>query len=350
MRLFQKYLAFSVVLVALAASNGTVRAVSAASKTDGLFANPVVAKGDGFEIKHNELEDAFIDLKANSAARGQTIPESDRTMVESNLLARLVVTKVLVRRATDEDRTKARVTTDKLIADAKKQYPSEELFAQQLRSAGMSPEQFNARAFEQTLCETVMDRELKSTIVISDEAAKKFYDENPARFERPETVRAAHILFPTIDRVTQQPVAPAKKKEQEQLAKRIQERAQKGEDFAKLAKEFSDDPGSRDKGGEYPPFARGEMPPEFETAAFSLKTNQVSDVVETRFGFHIIKLLQKVPPEKVSLDKVMPDLKEGLARLEMQKLAPDYFEKVKKEANVEIFQDKVSAASSKSAK
>ena len=75
-------------------------------------------------------------------------------------------------------------------------------------------------------------------------------------------------------------------------------RARAGEDFAKLAKEYSEDPGSKDKGGEYK-FPRGQMVPEFEAAAFSLGTNQVSDIVTTRFGYHIIKLSEKIPARKV---------------------------------------------------
>lgn len=300
----------------------------------------VLAKGKGFDVKQSEIEDAFIDYKANIAAtRQQTIPEDQRAMVESNLLQRIIITKVLVGRSNDADKAKAKESTDKLIANAKKQFPSEEMFTRQLKATGMSFEQFQARAFEQTLCEVVVEREVKSKIKIADEQAKKFYDENPARFERPENVRAAHVLISTVDKDTQKPVAADKKKEKEKLAKDVKARAEKGEDFGKLAKELSEDPGSKDKGGEYT-FARGEMVPEFETAAFSLKTNQVSDVVETRFGYHIIKLLQKIPAEKMEFAKVLPDLKEGLAQQEAQKLVPDYFEKVKKEANVEIVGDK----------
>lgn len=300
----------------------------------------VLAKAKNFDVKESEIEDAFIDYKANLAAtRGQTIPEDQRTMVESNLLQRIIITKVLTGRANAADKAKAKESTDKLIANAKKQFPSEEMFERQLKATGMSFDQFQARAYEQTLCEVVVDREVKSKITITDEQAKKFYEENPARFERPENVRAAHVLISTVDKDTQKPIAADKKKEKEKLAKDVKARAEKGEDFAKLVKEFSEDPGSKDKGGEYT-FARGEMVPEFETAAFSLKTNQVSDVVETRYGYHIIKLLQKIPAEKIEFAKVLPDLKEGLAQQEAQKMVPDYFEKIKKEAGVEIVGDK----------
>jgi parvulin-like peptidyl-prolyl isomerase len=115
-----------------------------------------------------------------------------------------------------------------------------------------------------------------------------------------------------------------------------------GEDFAKLAKKYSDDPGSKDNGGEYT-FPRGKMVPEFEAAAFSLKTNEVSDIVTTQFGYHIIKLSEKIPAKKVELAKVAPDLKEFLKQQEMQKRQDDvknFMDKLEKDAKVEILDNK----------
>ena len=117
-------------------------------------------------------------------------------------------------------------------------------------------------------------------------------------------------------------------------------RARDGEDFAKLAKEYSEDPGSKDKGGEYK-FARGQMVPEFEAAAFSLKTNQVSDIVNSSYGYHIIKLSEKIPAQKVEFAEAAADLKEGLAQQAMQKELPDYIQKLRKEAGVEILDEKL---------
>ena len=117
-------------------------------------------------------------------------------------------------------------------------------------------------------------------------------------------------------------------------------RAKDGEDFAKLAKEFSEDPGSKDKGGEYK-FPRGQMVAEFEAAAFSMKTNQISDIVTTQFGYHIIKLSEKIPAQKVELAKVSQDIKDYLKGQAVQKELPKYMEKLKKEADVQILDEKL---------
>jgi peptidyl-prolyl cis-trans isomerase C len=307
----------------------------AAKKAAGLFPDKVVAKGKGFEIKKSEVEQAFISHKAAMAARGETVPEAVREQIEGQLLERLVIIQLLLNRATPEDKAKAREATEKVIADAKSNFPTEDALIQQLKMVGMTLPEFERRVLEQNTCESVLEREVKSKIVITDAEAKEFYDENPGRFEEPEMVRASHILISTMDKDTQQPLPAAKKKEKEEQIKKIRARAQKGEDFGKLAQEFSEDPGSKDKGGEYT-FPRGRMVPEFEAAAFSLKPNQISEVVETQFGYHIIKLNEKIPSKKVELATVADDLKQGLAQREFQKQLPDFFEKLKKEAEVEI--------------
>ena len=120
----------------------------------------------------------------------------------------------------------------------------------------------------------------------------------------------------------------------------ILKRARAGEDFAKLAKEFSEDPGSKDTGGEYT-FPRGQMVPEFENAAFSMNTNQISDLVTTRFGYHIIKVLEKLPAKKAELAEVNSKIKDYLVQEAIKKQLPDYYAKLKKDANVEILDEKL---------
>lgn len=305
------------------------------SKAATLFADKVLAKGKGFEIKQSEVEELYTGAKATFAARGQVLPESRRPEIEGKILEQLVAKRVLANRATEAEKTKAQAKSDEYYSELKKRQPSEEAFLRQLKAEGMTLEQFRKRLLDDTTCETVVERELKSQIKITGELVKKFYDDNPTQFEQPERVRASHVLVSTKDPATGEDLPPDKKKERKELADKVLARAKAGEDFGKLAKEFSDDPGSRDKGGEYT-FPRGQMVPEFENAAFALETNKISDIVTTPYGYHIIKTLEKMPARKISFSEAEADVKEHLIIQETQKQLPGYLEKVKKEANVEV--------------
>jgi parvulin-like peptidyl-prolyl isomerase len=246
-----------------------------------------------------------------------------------------VLTQLLIGRATAEDKAKAKTLADKFAADTLQQAGSPEAFERQLTAMGFSQAEFEAQLLERAICEEIVERDLKRNVKISEEQVKKYYDENTAKLQRPEMVRASHILLATRDPVTSEEVTDAKKKEKRELIDKLLERARKGEDFAALAKEYSEDPGSREKGGEYT-FARGQMVPEFEKAAFALQTNQVSDVVTTQFGYHIIKLSQRIPAEQIDLAKVGKEIQEMLARQEVQeKLLPEFLKKIKQEAKLQ---------------
>lgn len=307
-------------------------AAEAAPKAGG-EQDPVLAKGKTFEIRQSQVDDAFRQAVASGQARGQAIPDDAKAEVRGQLLQRLIVTSALVSKATPDDRAKAKDVVAKFVADARKRSGTEEAFLGQLKLSGMTLAQFEARLSEQALAEQVIERDVKTMITISDDQVKKFYEENEARFGKPEQVRASHILLMTQDPATGKDLGDADKKEKKKKIDALLVRARKGEDFAKLAKENSEDPGSKDNGGEYT-FPRGQMVPEFEKTAFGLKTNEVSDVVTTQFGYHIIKLSEKIPGEKTELAKVTDDIRRMLTQKEFQSHQEEYFTKLKKETGV----------------
>jgi peptidyl-prolyl cis-trans isomerase C len=304
-----------------------------------LFGDPVIARGKGIEIKRSQLDSAMVSLRAAAAGRNQPLPpDADRL-----ILRNLINSQVLLAKATDADRARGkqmlqeaieRMKTDAKLSDAE----FNERMNVQIKSQGMTREEWDKQSLEQTTIQASLERELK--VEITDAQARKFYDDNVSRFEQPEMVRASHVLVATRDLTTNQDYSDEKKAEKRKLADDIRKRAKAGEDFAKLAKEYSDDPGSKNTGGEYT-FPRGQMVPEFEAAAFSLGTNEVSDVVTTTFGYHIIKVSEKIPAQTVSFAKVEKDLKEDLKQRELQKLAPDFLKKLVADANVQILDDKL---------
>lgn len=311
---------------------------SAEEKMRALFGDKVVARGDGFEIKQSELDESVVTIRSSAVARGNRIPPSMNENLERDVLQRLIQIKLLLKKATDEDRAEGTALAEeraKIIRDRAK---DEESYVRQLTAVGLTPERLEARLLEEGIAEKVLERTLNVTI--TDEQVQAFYQENPARFEQPEMVRAAHILLRTRDPQTTQEYPPEQKAAQLKKIQALLERARKGEDFATLARENSDDTGSRENGGEYT-FPRGRMVPAFEAAAFSLPAGQISDVITTTFGYHIIKVYEHIPARQVPLSEVMDDVRKALKAQEIQKRMPEYIAELRKQAHVEILVDRL---------
>ena len=154
-------------------------------------------------------------------------------------------------------------------------------------------------------------RKIIDGLTVSDDEAKKFYDDNPAQFVQPERVHARHILV--SDDVT--------------LAKVVYE-LKGGASFDALAKQYSIDPGSAQHGGDLGEFPRGVMVPEFEKAAFELKEpGEISEPVKTQFGWHIIKLEERIPESPMPFEQVkariLQELKEHKTQDVLQERAKE---------------------------
>lgn len=310
---------------------------------------PVIAKGGGVEIRRSELDDAFIAYRANLAARGQNIAETRREAAEAQLLDRILVTRLLVTQATATDRANAQTNITKFLDDSRKMAATEEDFARHLRSLGMTKAQFTNRVVEQAISEEVISREVKSKLVVPEADMQKFWETNDAAFKQPELARASHILFATKDLRAGAELSTEDKVKKKARAEGVLDRARKGEDFVMLATTFSEDPAVKDTKGEYK-FARAKddprraMVPEFEKAAFALATNQVSDLVTTDYGYHIIKLHEIIPARKVPFAEAKERIKDFLTQQALDKELPTFFAKVKKDAGVEILDEKLKAA------
>ncbi len=313
-------------------------APAATVKPSDLFPDAVIAKGKNVEIKRSQLEDEVMHLRARAAAQGQKINPEQMPLYEQGLLEDLIRIQILRAKATVDDKAAATKMAAKKMEDAVTQLGSSEALDRQLKAVDLSRQDLLSKWTDAATAENVLKREL--SITVTDEDVKKFYDENPSRFEQPEMVRASHILLMTIDPKTKAELSKELKEAKHKQIEDILKRARAGEDFAKLAKEFSEDPGSKDNGGEYK-FPRGQMVPEFEAAAFSLNTNQISDIVTTQYGYHIIKLSEKIPAKKIELAAVADRVKQSLLDQAIQKQFATYYAKVKKEAKVEILDEKL---------
>lgn len=363
-----------VLLIAMAAPYGRTWAAentAATNKTEAkpasraaeLFGDSVIAKGKGVEIKRSQLDDEFIRVKSQATAAGRAIPPEQVTILERRILDGLVELRLLLTKATEEDLAKGKAQFNASLEQARTnanltREEFEQKLAPQMRLLGVTREQWEKQNAEQAAARNVVEREMN--VKVTEEEAKKFYEDNPSKFEQPEMMHVSHILISTRDPATKGDIPDDKKTVKRKLAEDILKRAKAGEDWSKLVKDHSEDPGSKDKGGEYT-FPRASADPmrameePFETTSFALNPNQISDIVTTSYGYHIIKLLDKIPAKKETYagvetksiydkpDRQKATIREILVEQGLQKQFPEFMKKLKQDANVEILDEKLKA-------
>jgi peptidyl-prolyl cis-trans isomerase C len=191
------------------------------------------------------------------------------------------------------------------------------------------------------LTKTYLEEEILAKVKISDKETLEYYEKHKPEFERPEEVHARHILVAFPGNTDKD------KKTAQDKAQGILERIKKGEDFAKLANESSDDPGSKENGGDLGFFPRNKMVPEFEEAAFALEPGVVSGLVETQYGYHIIKVDEKKKAEVRSFEEA----KDNAATQAMEEARRDkvgrFIEQSFKEAHVKFIKQEAQEAAGK---
>jgi peptidyl-prolyl cis-trans isomerase C len=160
---------------------------------------------------------------------------------------------------------------------------------------------------------------------------REFYDKNPEKFRQEEAVRASHILI----RV-EPDAADAAKQKARARAEDLAKQAKGGGDFAELARKNSADPGSATMGGDLGFIAPGQTVAAFDKTAFSMEPGQVSDVVETEFGFHVIKVAEKRAASTVPFEQVSPRIRAHLTEEAKQERAQAFIAEIKKKAQIEV--------------
>ena len=262
--------------------------ISACSKKDAGATDkgPVVAVVNGEKITQVEVdrlvqiiqERGFI--PPDSVAKGTTLDEKQWNYAVDQLVERSLILEDAKKRGVTADTMQVNQTLAQYRAQLAQQNPDSVITPE--TEAEMRRDLTDYMLINKYFQETVVDQ-----IVVSDAEAQSFMAKNPQHFAAQEQVSVRHILIQLPQGSGDMAKADSLKKAQMLLA-----RAKKGEDFADLARKYSQDPGSASTGGAYT-FGRGRMVPQFENAAFSLTPGQISDIVETEFGYHIIKLEEK---------------------------------------------------------
>jgi peptidyl-prolyl cis-trans isomerase C len=288
-----------------------------------------VAKVNGQPIaKDALLVEAQRMQKQFSARMGQQVPPTEafyRKVLDGMIAQRLLLAEAQAQGIS--------VTDAELSAqlDPVRKRMGEENFKKALANDHLTEESFRAEMRKNAVVDKLLNTKVASAVTVTDQDLKSFYDNNQAQFKRPERAHVRHILVAVDPKATAEDKQKAKQKADALLA-----RVKKGEDFATVAQE-SDDQMSKGRGGDLGWVTTGGVVEPFEKAAFALKPNEISPVVESRFGYHIIQLLERKPADTAPFDEVKERLGAFLKERKTGEAIQAHINSLRKQAEVETY-------------
>jgi parvulin-like peptidyl-prolyl isomerase len=290
-----------------------------------------IAKVNGEAISKDEFERAVRNVEGRA---GQPVPAERRSEVYRGVLDQMIAFKLLLQSARTQKVAVTDPDVDARVKAIQSGFPDEQTFAKALAEQKVSVQQLREDQRQQLVVSKVLETEVGSKVQITPEQVADFYTKNQERFKEPENVQVQHILL-TVPQGADAATKAKAKAEADGLLKQVRG----GTDFAKLAREKSQDSGSATNGGNLPPFARGQgMVQPFEDAAFKLTNpGQVSPAVETPFGFHIIKMVKRNAPRVVPLDEARPQIAQFLREQESNLKSSAFIESLKTKSRIEIY-------------
>lgn len=260
----------------------------------------------------------------DNATRSQIRRAALDHLVEKKLIDQKI--KELNIKVTDEEIRQA-------IDDVKKQnnMASQDVLVKALASQGLTFEQYRSQLQEQIEKLKLVSMEVRAKIQVGESEMREYYEANRAKYSEDETFRARHIFFRTNEK------APAEDiKRSMNTALMVLAEAKSGKDFAELAKSYSEDPAARKDGGDLGTFKKGDMMPELETAILAMKPGDVSELVYTASGFHIVKLEERTIGKMKPFESVKAEIEEALYRKKSEERFSQWAKELRSKASIEM--------------
>ena len=286
----------------------------------------IITKGE-MEKQHQNLEAALRQDGLSGLRLQEALRDRQKDLLRDQIDQLLLVAKAKdlnITVTSDVTRRIAEIQTQSKIADPDK-------FHEWVREqSGMTFEDFKQQLTNQLLTQRVIGQEVQRTIVIPEAEKKKYYEEHKAEFLRDEEVYLRQIFISTEGKTPEQTAAAEKK------AKALVERARKGEKFAELARDNSDDPETAKNFGEMPPFKRGQLRKEVEEVVFTQKKGYVTDPIRTPNGYLILKIEERFEKGQAPYEDVEDEITNRLASPQMQPKLRAYLTRLRQDAFLQI--------------
>lgn len=300
---------------------------SNAASQKGSFA----AKVNGAGIKTATLNAAANNYVENQKMFGVTVKDEEKDKLKKDILNELISAELLYQASRKAGLGDMSKEVDSQLENIKKGFGSDQEFQKVLKERGIEIKDLKEDIKKGIYINAYLEKDVFSKLgPVTEDEKKQEYEGNKDKLNVPDEVKASHVLIKVGDKA----VAEEKQKAKEKI-EALRARAMSGEDFAKLAKENSED-ASAPNGGDLGYFKKGDMVKPFEDAAFGLEKDQISPVVETQFGYHVIKVTDKKAAHTLTYEEVSKDIEKFLLNKHKRDEINKTTESLRKNAKIEI--------------
>lgn len=292
------------------------------------------ARVNGAVITQKEVEDAAATLIPQASYHRNVTPEKKKEL-QKQALDNLIQEELFYRAALKKGYKIAKADVNKKFEEIAKKYNSKSVFKEAIKKFDLTEEELKKKIEHMLLADYFVDEEVykKAKAVLKDSDLLAYYQTNKEKFQKPEAVRLSDILVKVPPEASSEEKEKLKKK-----AEDIYQRLKKGENFEQLAWDNSDDP-SRVKGGDLGLVHRGRLEPEVEEPAFALRKGEMSGIIVTIYGYHILKVADKFPSQQLKFEEVKDKLSRELEEKEVKARLAQLIKFLKENAKIEILTD-----------
>jgi parvulin-like peptidyl-prolyl isomerase len=316
-------------------------------KLDGKPVPAIVAKVNGVPLNSARLEGEFVSFRMRSKLQGKEIKPSEEILIAREVLKAEIMKEIITQKAKSLDIEISPDQIDSQIQGIENKFPNHTAFITALAFQRMNIKTLKEK-IERTLLEDELIRhEIAPKVKLNDDAAKSFYNANKSKFMKPALYRIRHILITTIPTPKKSADESSYKKalrmsrmindDAKTKAEKVLKKVQAGDNFEQLAKEYSEDEASKQKGGLLGDFHPESTIPEIAETMVKLKEGDTSGIIDSSFGHHILKLDEIIPSVLIPFKDAQSDILNLLMKRETTKLFKEYVIDLEKTAKIAIF-------------
>ena len=291
-------------------------------------ADDEIARVNGVVITRREFQVAYRQAVDQHARDGHPVDEAHIAPVRRAVVERLVGEELLVQESRRRGIAVSQEDIDREVADARGRFASAAAFEQALARKYMDATQYRRQLGRQLAIERLLARQVDPIVTVTEEDIRQFYEANPQRYASPPKIRLRHILIKKSSSGSRALNDDARRR-----IEMIKSKLDQGEDFAVLARRYSEEP-TREQGGDLGYVQRGQMLPTIEGAAFGLAVGEVSPILVTEHGYHLIQVTDRRAAEVTSLEDARQDIRTTLHRMKRDRAVHDYIASLRRNADI----------------